>query len=77
MYVRIDELIPDKITIIDLFTYSTIFQLAKFINGSDKDDVKKSNNLSNELEDLVPDLKQGKHSLEEIMERYNNLPWLP
>lgn len=73
MYAHIEEMFPGKVTIVDLFTYSTIFQLSRFINDSYKDDAKKMNNLSKELRNLISDLRQGKHSLEEIVERYDHL----
>lgn len=73
VYAHIEEMFPGKVTIVDLFTYSTIFQLSRFINDSYKDDAKKMNNLSKELRNLISDLRQGKHSLEEIVERYDHL----
>lgn len=74
VYLHMEELLPGKITIVDLFDYSTIFQLARFLDDNHKKSVKKTGNLSDELYNLVSDLREGKHSLEEIMERYNNLP---
>ncbi|ABX42568.1 phosphopantetheine-binding protein [Lachnoclostridium phytofermentans] len=73
VYFHIEKLLPGKITIVDLFTYSTIFQLAKFLDDNNNEKINKTNKLSDELHNLVTDLKDGKQSLEEIIERYNHL----
>ncbi len=74
MHARIEEKYPKKVSIVDIFNYSTIFKLAQHINTAieEKEIVKNDNEMEEtEVEDallkMFDDMEKGEISVDDIL----------
>lgn len=74
VYRRLNDIYPDKLTIVDLFDNPTIYQLARFLSETKKEkDEGDIAGIGSQLNSLISELKEGKHSIEEAIMKYEQL----
>jgi len=77
IFVLLDERFPGKLSITDLFAYTSIFKLSLYLDGSAEDsktcDVKKNLESKLDISNIFDDIESGNLSVEEAVENLKRM----
>jgi len=73
LYEFIEEEFPGKVTLMELFEYTSIYKLSKYLSGSSEEETLEDTEtidkeiIANEMDRLVRELEEGNLTIDEIL----------